>query len=71
MGNLQVRFLEGWAPAMAPGHSTLIFGRRQVPICSFHYQHLSLDWETKRSYRHLRRHPITTFLLDFDDLTFS
>src|SRR6266566_1504374 len=21
-GNLQVRFLEGWAPAMAPGHST-------------------------------------------------
>jgi hypothetical protein len=22
MGNLQVRFLEGWAPAMAPGHST-------------------------------------------------
>src|SRR5437667_9608700 len=23
MGNLQVRFLEGWAPAMAPGHSTL------------------------------------------------
>jgi len=24
MGNLQVRFLEGWAPAMAPGHSTAI-----------------------------------------------
>jgi hypothetical protein len=24
MGNLQVRFLEGWAPAMAPGYSTLI-----------------------------------------------
>ena len=23
MGNLQVRFLEGWAPAMAPGHSTI------------------------------------------------
>src|SRR6266851_5744249 len=23
MGNLQVRFLEGWAPAMAPGYSTL------------------------------------------------
>src|SRR5260370_33454864 len=23
-GNLQVRFLEGWAPAMAPGHSTVI-----------------------------------------------
>jgi RNA-directed DNA polymerase len=23
MGNLQVRFLEGWAPAMAPGHSTV------------------------------------------------
>jgi hypothetical protein len=22
-GNLQVRFLEGWAPAMAPGYSTL------------------------------------------------
>ncbi len=22
MGNLQVRFLEGWAPAMAPGYST-------------------------------------------------
>jgi hypothetical protein len=24
MGNLQVRFLEGWAPAMVPGYSTLI-----------------------------------------------
>ena len=24
MGNLQVRFLEGWAPAMALGYSTLI-----------------------------------------------
>ena len=24
MGNLQVRFLEGWAPAMAPSHSTAI-----------------------------------------------
>ena len=24
MGNLQVRFLEGWAPAMAPGYSTII-----------------------------------------------
>jgi hypothetical protein len=23
MGNLQVRFLEGWAPAMAPGYSNL------------------------------------------------
>src|ERR1700682_1310608 len=23
-GNLQVRFLEGWAPAMAPGHSTVM-----------------------------------------------
>ncbi len=23
MGNLQVRFLEGWAPAMAPGYSTV------------------------------------------------
>jgi hypothetical protein len=23
MGNLQVRFLEGWAPAMAPGYSTM------------------------------------------------
>jgi hypothetical protein len=23
MGNLQVRFLEGWAPAMAPGYSSL------------------------------------------------
>jgi hypothetical protein len=28
MGNLQVRFLEGWAPAMAPGYST-IEGRAQ------------------------------------------
>jgi hypothetical protein len=25
MGNLQVRFLEGWAPAMAPGYSTKCF----------------------------------------------
>src|ERR1700730_12910540 len=24
MGNLQVRFLEGWTPAMAPGYSTTI-----------------------------------------------
>src|ERR1700719_1969216 len=23
MGNLQVRFLEGWTPAMAPGYSTI------------------------------------------------
>src|SRR5216684_1892730 len=28
MGNLQVRFLEGWAPAMAPGYSTLIWLRQ-------------------------------------------
>src|ERR1700722_18245044 len=28
MGNLQVRFLEGWAPAMAPGYSTIFFVRR-------------------------------------------
>jgi hypothetical protein len=27
MGNLQVRFLEGWAPAMAPGYSTLMAWR--------------------------------------------
>src|SRR5260370_34549259 len=27
MGNLQVRFLEGWAPAMAPGHSTVTQNR--------------------------------------------
>jgi hypothetical protein len=26
MGNLQVRFLEGWAPAMAPGYSTICRG---------------------------------------------
>jgi hypothetical protein len=26
MGNLQVRFLEGWAPAMAPGYSTVVLG---------------------------------------------
>ena len=24
MGNLHVRFLEGWAPAMAPGYSTVM-----------------------------------------------
>jgi len=24
MGNLQVRFLEGWAPAMASGYSTVV-----------------------------------------------
>ena len=24
MGNLQVRFLEGWAPEMAPGYSTVV-----------------------------------------------
>jgi len=23
-GNLQVRFLKGWSPAMAPGHSTVM-----------------------------------------------
>jgi hypothetical protein len=26
MGNLHVRFLEGWAPAMAPGYSTAVLG---------------------------------------------
>ncbi len=31
MGNLQVRFLEGWAPAMAPGHSTLTGLRKVCP----------------------------------------
>ncbi|SRR6266576_5454313 len=31
MGNLQVRFLEGWAPAMAPGYSTLIALRQSCP----------------------------------------
>ncbi len=30
MGNLQVRFLEGWAPAMAPGYSTLIALRHSL-----------------------------------------
>ncbi len=30
MGNLQVRFLEGWAPAMAPGYSTL--GTSGLPV---------------------------------------
>src|SRR5260221_4847865 len=32
MGNLQVRFLEGWAPAMAPGYSTLIALRQSCPV---------------------------------------
>jgi len=32
MGNLQVRFLEGWAPAMAPGYSTLIALRQGSPL---------------------------------------
>src|SRR6266704_1179683 len=32
MGNLQVRFLEGWAPAMAPGYSTLIALKRTNPF---------------------------------------
>jgi hypothetical protein len=31
MGNLQVRFLEGWAPAMAPGYSTLTGLRKGWP----------------------------------------
>jgi hypothetical protein len=31
MGNLQVRFLEGWAPAMAPGYSTLTGSRQGCP----------------------------------------
>src|SRR5271165_850616 len=30
MGNLQVRFLEGWAPAMAPGHSPIVPGNVSV-----------------------------------------
>ena len=45
MGNLQVRFLEGWAPAMAPGYSNvtvLDYGRvarngqqapNELPVC--------------------------------------
>ena len=32
MGNLQVRFLEGWAPAMAPGYSTLIPFTSGLPV---------------------------------------
>src|SRR6266446_6668071 len=32
-GNLQVRFLEGWAPAMAPGHSTI--SNNVGPVKSF------------------------------------
>src|SRR5258705_6145877 len=32
MGNLQVRFLEGWAPAMAPGYSYLIALRQSCPL---------------------------------------
>src|SRR6266478_4426537 len=30
MGNLQVRFLEGWAPAMAPGYSTVTWDYGRV-----------------------------------------
>jgi hypothetical protein len=33
-GNLQVRFLEGWASAMAPGHSTVILGRALPGGCT-------------------------------------
>src|SRR5712691_5431240 len=44
MGNLQVRFLEGWAPAMAPGYSTLIALRQSCPS----YERSSVSfWLTK------------------------
>lgn len=33
MGNLQVRFLEGWAPAMAPGYSAI--SNNVGPVKSF------------------------------------
>jgi len=32
MGNLHVRFLEGWAPAMAPGYSNLIAIMDGLPV---------------------------------------
>ena len=32
MGNLQVRFLEGWAPAMAPGYSTIFVLKPTSPV---------------------------------------
>ena len=35
MGNLQVRFLEGWAPAMAPGYSTIWFLANSCPIAPY------------------------------------
>src|SRR6266480_5036705 len=48
MGNLQVRFLEGWAPAMAPGYSTLT-GLRKGCSSSVHKLQAPLEFGTLSS----------------------
>src|ERR1700730_10391421 len=58
MGNLQVRFLEGWAPAMAPGYSTLIALRQSFAllvhilraVCAPHLLQEVLDKEAGTTY---------------------
>src|ERR1700688_2436453 len=65
MGNLQVQFLEGWAPAMAPGYSTrfsmvgVILSQKMYPILCPPYRHT-------RTVVHSQPHPtVSTKLLFF------
>src|SRR6202030_4441768 len=69
MGNLQVRFLEGWAPAMAPGYSTrfsmldVILSQKMYPILCPPYRHT-------RTVVHSQPHPtVSTKLLFFSSNT--
>jgi hypothetical protein len=58
MGNLQVRFLEGWAPAMAPGYSA-----NQVylePLEERHADELFAIGQNEAMWRYMPREPMTS-----------
>jgi hypothetical protein len=53
MGNLQVRFLEGWAPAMAPGYSTLMALCQSCPSFARNSLQTRIDFGTLGAIRNL------------------
>ncbi len=56
MGNLQVRFLEGWAPAMAPGYSTMwLWDDSTCPVAR--YRALTYVGELVAALKHLNLLP--------------
>jgi hypothetical protein len=65
MGNLQVRFLEGWVPAMAPGYSTIMW----VPVP------LAMGWllgySPAPSHLQFPHEPLRTFQSPLLDPVFS